>query len=107
MDIEAYRELREITRHGTQTVILPSDGVVTGDFYAVEFFTATTEIKTITIDNQVDPVALLALEIFDRDSCCTVTLYNVQSIELNGVGGSAAGVCIAYTAPSLTGQIEP
>ena len=107
MDKPAYSELREITRHGTQTLIDTSSGVVTGDFYAVEFFTATTEIKSITIDNQVNPTALLALEIFDRDSCCPVTLYNVQSIELNGVGGSANGTCIAYTAPSITGQIEP
>ena len=107
MDKPAYRELREITRHGTQTLIDTSMGIVTGEFYAVEFFASTTEIRGITIDNQVDPAALLALEIFDRDSCCAVTLYNVQSIQLEAAGGSVHGACIAYTAPSLTGQIEP
>ena len=107
MDKPAYSELRQITRHGTQTLIDTSMGIVTGEFYAVEFFTSTTEIRGITIDNQVDPAALLSLEIFDRDSCCTVTLYNVQSIQLEAAGGSVNGICIAYTAPSLTGQIEP
>tara|TARA_R110002072_G_scaffold111039_3_gene239094 strand:- start:284 stop:595 length:312 start_codon:yes stop_codon:yes gene_type:complete len=103
MDREVYRELREITRHGAQTLISPASGAVTGNFYAVSFCTATTTIESITIDNQVDPAALLGIDIFDRNSCCTVTLYNVQSILISGTGAS----CIGYTAPSLTGQIEP
>tara|TARA_R110000751_G_scaffold291933_1_gene399143 strand:+ start:511 stop:834 length:324 start_codon:yes stop_codon:yes gene_type:complete len=107
MDKPVYRELREITRHGTQTLIDTSLGVVTGDFYAVEFFNDLTQIRTITIDNQVDPTALIGVQIFDRDSCGTVTLYNVQSIELEPAGTAVNGLCIAYTAPALTGQIEP
>ena len=102
MDIPVYRELREITRHGTQTVITPASGTVTGNFYAVSFFSATTTIEEITIDNQVNPAAMSGLEIFDRNSCGEKTLYNVQSIIISGAGV----VCIAYTAPPITGQIE-
>ena len=103
MDTSVYRELREITRHGAQTLITPASGTVTGNFYAVSFFVDTTTIESITIDNQVEPAALLGIDIFDRSSCCTVTLYNVQSILIAGTGAC----CIGYTAPSLTGQIEP
>lgn len=95
MDIPVYRELREITRHGAQTLITPASGVVTGNFYAVSFFVATTTIESITIDNQVDPSELLNIDIFDRNSCCAATLYNVQSILISGTGAS----CIGYTAP--------
>lgn len=102
MDIPVYRELREITRHGTQTVITPASGTVTGNFYAVSFFSATTTIEEITIDNQVNPAGMVGLDIFDRNSCCEKTLYNVQSISISGTNA----VCVAYTAPPITGQIE-
>tara|TARA_R110000796_G_scaffold214498_1_gene330445 strand:+ start:295 stop:606 length:312 start_codon:yes stop_codon:yes gene_type:complete len=102
MDIPVYRELREITRHGTQTIITPASGIVSGDFYAVSFFSATTTIESITIDNQVNPSNLTGLDIFDRNSRFEKILYNVNSILISG----ATAVCIAYTAPIITGQIE-
>ena len=102
MDKPTYRELRQITRHGSQTLIDYTMGAVTGDFYAVVFFAqVTTNIYAITIDNQVDPPEFLPT-FFTKTSPCPITLYNVQSIHLKNNPSGAQPVCIAYTAPPIT-----
>ena len=92
MDKPVYDELRQMTGNGTQTIIVPSDGTITGNFYRLEFPTESS-IRTITIDGQVDPTPLLSLTVpsgtfMSNVSSIRVTsgIAIVLSISLESVG---------------------
>jgi len=85
MDKPVYDELRQMTGNGTQTIIVPSDGTITGNFYRLEFPTESS-IRTITIDGQVDPTPLLSLTV-PSGTC----MSNVSSIRV------ASGIAIVLS----------
>ena len=101
MDKPVYDELRQMTGNGTQTIIVPSDGTITGDWYMVEFPVASS-IKTITIDRQVDPTPLLSLSVPSGTYMSNVSSIRVTSgivialsISLATVGGTTPAQEIA------------
>jgi hypothetical protein len=92
MDRPLYNELRQMTGNGTQTIIVPSDGTITGIFYRLEF-PVESSIRTVTIDGQVDPTPLLSLSVpsgtyMSNVSSIRVTsgIAIVSSISLESVG---------------------
>lgn len=96
MDKPVYDELRQMTGNGTPTIIVPSTGTITGDFYMVEF-PVVSSIKTITINRQVDPAPLLSLTVPSGTH-----MSNVSSIRVT------SGIAIALSVSSETvGVLTP
>tara|TARA_R110000751_G_scaffold291933_1_gene399144 strand:+ start:850 stop:1134 length:285 start_codon:yes stop_codon:yes gene_type:complete len=94
MDKPTLDTLHELTGDGTQTIIDSTSGAVTGDFYRLDCIT-TCVFDALSIDG-VAQTAIIAKTIIQTHSFHNVTSLTVGS-----------GACIGYTAPSLTGQIEP
>ena len=78
MDKPVYDELRQMTGNGTQTIIVPSDGTITGNFYRLEF-PVVSSIRTITIDGQADPTPLLSLSVPSGTYMSNVSSIRVTS----------------------------
>ena len=94
MDKPTLDTLHELTGDGTQTIIDSTSGAVTGDFYRLDCIT-TCVFDALSIDG-VAQTSLLG-DIITQ----THSFHNVTSVLMD------TGVCIGYTAPALTGQIEP
>ena len=95
MDNPSLGQLRELTGDGTQTIL--GAGVASGavDFYRVDFI----------LDTQLSLIYIQDLDhstTFSGSTCKAGTsIYNVTKITAD------SGLLIGFTAPDLTGQIEP
>ena len=93
MDKPTVKALHELTGDGSQTFITAASGAVTGNFYRLDCIT-TCVFDALDINH----VAQTA--VFSKAITQTYAFHNVTSVTVS------SGVCVGYTAPELTGNIE-
>jgi|TARA_R110000824_G_scaffold328599_1_gene515451 hypothetical protein len=93
MDKPTLSTLHELTGDGTQTILGAAGTSGTVDFYRLDIITPC--VFDDLLINGVAQTALVGVTVSNSASFHNVTEVNVTS-----------GVCIGYTAPALTGNIE-
>ena len=95
MDKPIVKTLHELTGDGAQTILTTAGSSGAVNFYRLDVV-ADCVLDALEVDGVSFTAAIAAKSIVAPHSFHNVTSVNV-----------ASGVCIGYTAPALTGQIEP